>query len=141
MSQDLHSPSAQPPLPPFDKASATKKVRLAEDAWNSRAPEKVATAYVDEDLDLILTRRGVMSRIFRFLFRLITRSWQMYLVGFLFGLGFDTATITFISIVIALVIGGIEALESLKGKTTTRLIIDAGIKFDLSATRFAFQGF
>ena len=65
----------------------------------------------------------------------------MYLVGFLFGLGFDTATITFISIVIALVIGGIEALESLKGKTTTRLIIDAGIKFDLSATRFAFQGF
>ena len=34
----------------------------------------------------------------------------MYLVGFFFGLGFDTATITFISIVMALVIRGIEAL-------------------------------
>jgi high-affinity nickel-transport protein len=33
-----------------------------------------------------------MGRIFRSLFRLINKSWQMYSVGFLFGLGFDTAT-------------------------------------------------
>jgi uncharacterized protein len=45
MSQDLHSPSARPPLPPLDRASAIKKVRLAEDAWNTRDPEKVATGY------------------------------------------------------------------------------------------------
>lgn len=35
---------------------------------------------------------GLMSRLYRRLFRLINHSWQMYLVGFLFGLGFDTAT-------------------------------------------------
>ncbi len=35
---------------------------------------------------------GVMTRVFRFAFKLVNRSWQMYLVGFLFGLGFDTAT-------------------------------------------------
>src|SRR5471032_3474900 len=35
---------------------------------------------------------GVMTKVFRFAFRLVNRSWQMYLVGFLFGLGFDTAT-------------------------------------------------
>lgn len=35
----------QPPLPPFDQASALIKVRLAEDGWNSRDPEKVALAY------------------------------------------------------------------------------------------------
>jgi nickel/cobalt transporter (NiCoT) family protein len=48
--------------------------------------------YADEDLDLILSRRGFFGRIFRDLFHLIDYSWQMYPVGFLFGLGFDTAT-------------------------------------------------
>src|ERR1700733_9887064 len=35
----------RPPLPPFSKESAIQKVRLAEDGWNSREPEKVALAY------------------------------------------------------------------------------------------------
>ncbi|MFM0213777.1 HoxN/HupN/NixA family nickel/cobalt transporter [Paraburkholderia sediminicola] len=48
--------------------------------------------YVDEDLDMLLANRGFLARIFRPLFRLITRSWHMYPLGFLFGLGFDTAT-------------------------------------------------
>src|SRR3984885_14998717 len=48
--------------------------------------------YNDEDFDLLLNNRGFLARIFRPLFRLITKSWHMYLLGFLFGLGFDTAT-------------------------------------------------
>lgn len=39
-----------------------------------------------------LTAAGPMSWLFRSTFRLIGKSWHMYLVGFLFGLGFDTAT-------------------------------------------------
>src|ERR1700730_16433149 len=35
----------RPPLPPFTHETAIQKVRLAEDAWNSRDPEKVALAY------------------------------------------------------------------------------------------------
>ena len=35
----------RPPLPPFTLESAARKVRLAEDGWNSREPEKVALAY------------------------------------------------------------------------------------------------
>ncbi len=35
----------RPPLPPFDHASATLKVRLAEDGWNSRDPQRVSLAY------------------------------------------------------------------------------------------------
>lgn len=35
----------RPPLPPFTRETARQKVRLAEDAWNSRDPEKVALAY------------------------------------------------------------------------------------------------
>lgn len=48
--------------------------------------------YVEEDLNLLLTSRGLLTRIFRPLFRLVNRSWHMILLGFLFGLGFDTAT-------------------------------------------------
>lgn len=36
---------SRPPLPPFDAAGAARKVRLAEDAWNSRDPARVALAY------------------------------------------------------------------------------------------------
>jgi uncharacterized protein len=40
------SPDEQrPPLPPFTHETATHKVRLAEDAWNTRDPERVALAY------------------------------------------------------------------------------------------------
>ncbi|MBV6748869.1 HoxN/HupN/NixA family nickel/cobalt transporter [Pseudomonas chlororaphis] len=49
-------------------------------------------AYVDDDFDLLLANRGFLARIFRPLFRLVTRGWHMYPLGFLFGLGFDTST-------------------------------------------------
>ncbi len=38
----------RPPVPPFDEQSARKKVRAAEDAWNSRDPDKVAGAYTPD---------------------------------------------------------------------------------------------
>jgi len=37
--------NTRPPLPPFTLETATQKVRLAEDGWNSRDPERVAKAY------------------------------------------------------------------------------------------------
>jgi uncharacterized protein len=39
---------ARPPLPPFTEATAIQKVRLAEDAWNTRDPERVAGAYTED---------------------------------------------------------------------------------------------
>jgi high-affinity nickel-transport protein len=48
--------------------------------------------YDEQDLDAALAQLGIMGRIFRPVLRLVDRSWKMYLVGFLFGLGFDTAT-------------------------------------------------
>jgi nuclear transport factor 2 (NTF2) superfamily protein len=38
----------RPPLPPFTRETAIEKVRLAEDGWNSRDPEKVALAYSED---------------------------------------------------------------------------------------------
>ena len=38
----------RPPLPPFNAESATLKARAAEDAWNSREPQRVALAYTPD---------------------------------------------------------------------------------------------
>ena len=38
----------RPPVPPFDEESARKKVKAAEDGWNTRDPEKVALAYTED---------------------------------------------------------------------------------------------
>jgi uncharacterized protein len=38
----------RPPLPPFTEATAIQKVRMAEDAWNTRDPERVAGAYTED---------------------------------------------------------------------------------------------
>jgi uncharacterized protein len=39
---------SRPPLPPFTSQSATQKVRMAEDAWNTRDPARVALAYTPD---------------------------------------------------------------------------------------------
>ena len=63
----------RPPLPPFTANTATEKVRLAEDGWNSRYPEKVSLAYTEDSAwrnrDLFITGR---DEIVRFL----TEKWQ-----------------------------------------------------------------
>lgn len=47
----MNAPSeSRPPLPPFDHDDAVKKVRLAEDGWNSRDPERVALAYSQDSI-------------------------------------------------------------------------------------------
>jgi high-affinity nickel-transport protein len=68
---------------------------------------KAGGVYADEDLNLLLARRGFFGRLFRGLFRLVNHSWQMYPVGVLFGLGFDTAT--------EVGLLGISAAEASKG--------------------------
>jgi len=46
MSDNVESNLPQkPPLPPFTRESATQKIRMAEDAWNIRDPERIALAY------------------------------------------------------------------------------------------------
>lgn len=40
----------RPPFPPFDAETAAKKVRMAEDAWNTRDPHKVSLAYTRDSI-------------------------------------------------------------------------------------------
>ena len=44
------SAESRPPLPPFSHESAVRKARLAEDAWNSRDPQRVALAYTPDSV-------------------------------------------------------------------------------------------
>ncbi len=53
---------------------------------------KRGEAYNEQTLEEFLNQRGLMARFFRPLLRITDRSWKMYPVGVLFGLGFDTAT-------------------------------------------------
>jgi nickel/cobalt transporter (NiCoT) family protein len=48
--------------------------------------------YTDTSLETVMANHGLLSRVFRPAFRLVTKSWHMYPLGLLFGLGFDTAT-------------------------------------------------
>ena len=53
---------------------------------------KAGGAYAEEDLDMLLKGAASSPALFRPMFRAISRSWHMYPLGLLFGLGFDTAT-------------------------------------------------
>ena len=66
--------AARPPLPPFTQETATQKVRLAEDAWNSRDPARVALAYTPESQwrnrsEFVTGRDAIVA--------LLTDKWQL----------------------------------------------------------------
>ncbi len=65
---------------------------LLAGVWSSfvrvRRGEKIGEA----DLNVLLADAGLLARLFRPLFKAVGRSWHLYPIGFLFGLGFDTAT-------------------------------------------------
>ena len=71
--------------------------------------------YVEEDFDMLLGGRGFLSRLFRPMFRMISRSWHMYPLGVLFGLGFDTAT--------EIGLLGISAAEAAKGLSFWSILV------------------
>ncbi len=71
--------------------------------------------YVEEDLNLLLSGRGFLARLFRPVFGMIRHSWHMYPLGILFGLGFDTAT--------EVGLLGISAAEASKGLSLWSILV------------------
>ena len=71
---------------------AAMNLIILRSVWRTFGHVRSGGIYVEEDLDLLLGNRGLLARLFRPMFRLVTRSWHMAPLGFLFGLGFDTAT-------------------------------------------------
>lgn len=63
----------RPPLPPFDADTAAQKVRLAEDAWNTRDPERVALAYTP---DSVWRNRAEFLRGREAIIQFLRRKWH-----------------------------------------------------------------
>jgi len=63
----------RPPLPPFDRDTAIKKVRLAEDGWNSRDPQKVSLAY---SIDSSWRNRSEFVTGREAIIQFLTRKWK-----------------------------------------------------------------
>jgi nickel/cobalt transporter (NiCoT) family protein len=73
-------------------AIATMNLLILRSVWRRFEIVRKGGKYSADDLDILLAGRGPLSRLFRPLFALIRHTWQMAPLGFLFGLGFDTAT-------------------------------------------------
>jgi len=69
----MNHPNIRPPLPPFSLESAIKKVRAAEDAWNSGNPEAIALAYT---VDSRWRNRSEFLRGRDEIVEFLTRKWQ-----------------------------------------------------------------
>ena len=63
----------RPPLPPFDAETAAQKVRMAEDAWNNRDPQKVALAYT---IDSVWRNRAEFLTGRDAIVEFLTRKWN-----------------------------------------------------------------
>ena len=94
---------------------AAMNLMIFHSVWKTFRHVRRGGTYVEEDLDLLLNKRGFAARLFRPLFRLVKRSWHMFPLGFLFGLGFDTAT------EVALL--GISATQAAKGTSIWAIMV------------------
>jgi nuclear transport factor 2 (NTF2) superfamily protein len=63
----------KPPVPPFTAASATEKVQAAEDAWNTRDPERVARAYT---VDSVWRNRDLFVEGREEIVAFLTQKWE-----------------------------------------------------------------
>ncbi len=71
---------------------AAANIVILRGVWKSFDRVRNGATLDEAALDTLLSGRGFFARMFRPMFRAVRASWQMYPLGFLFGLGFDTAT-------------------------------------------------
>lgn len=83
--------------------------------WKIFKDFRANKSYSIEDMDNILASRGFLSRILKPAFRMVSKEWHMLPLGFLFGLGFDTAT--------EIGLLGIAAIQAAKGMATWDIMV------------------
>lgn len=76
----------------FLLAIAAANLAVLRGVWRELRQVRRGGRHEPARLDALLDGRGILARLLRPLFRLVGRSWHMLPLGFLFGLGFDTAT-------------------------------------------------
>ena len=96
-------------------AIATANLLILRAVWRTWRHVRNGGRYVEADFDILLNGRGLLARLFRPLFKLVTKGWHMFPLGFLFGLGFDTAT------EVALL--GISATQAAQGVSVWSILV------------------
>ncbi len=96
-------------------AIATMNLVVLRSVYRAFQRVRRGERYVEEDFDLLLGNRGLLARLFRPMFRMISKSWHMFPLGLLFGLGFDTAT--------EIGLLGISATEASHGLSAWSLLV------------------
>ena len=94
---------------------ALVNIVILRGVWQTFQEVRKGGGYTDQSPDMLLRGGGFLARIFRPLFRRISRPWHMYPIGVLFGLGFDTAT------EVALL--GISAAAAAKGLSVVAMTV------------------
>ena len=94
---------------------AALNLTIAKSTYSTLRQVRSGGVFADDDFDVLLNKRGFLTRIFRPLFRLVDKSWHMIILGFLFGLGFDTAT--------EVSLLGIAGVEATKGMSVWAILV------------------
>lgn len=94
---------------------ATANILIFMSIYRTYQRVRKGGTYVEEDLDILLGNRGFLSRLLGPALRLVKRSWHMFPLGFLFGLGFDTAT--------EVAMFGVSAAQAAKGIPISAIIV------------------
>jgi high-affinity nickel-transport protein len=76
---------------------------------------RAGAPFIEEDMNTLLSGRGLLARLFRPLFRIVSRSWHLLPIGLLFGLGFDTVT--------EVGLFGISATQAADGKALSVVLV------------------
>ncbi len=96
-------------------AIALANILILASIYRTFQAVKRGARLVDEDFDILLNSRGLLARLFRPLFRMVSRSWHLFPIGILFGLGFDTAS--------EVALFGISAAEASKGLSLWSVLV------------------
>ena len=83
--------------------------------WRTFQAVKRGDRFFENDFDVLFNSRGFLARLFRPLLRIVSKSWHLFPIGFLFGLGFDTAT--------EVALFGITATQALNGASFGMLLV------------------
>ena len=94
---------------------AAMNIVILRGVWRAFRQVRQGGGYDPHDLDVLLNGRGLLARLFRPVFRLVSQSWHMLPMGFLLGLGFDTAT--------EVSLLGISSAEAAKGVSLWSVLV------------------
>ncbi|WP_133680895.1 HoxN/HupN/NixA family nickel/cobalt transporter [Paludibacterium purpuratum] len=76
----------------FLLALAALNLSALKGIWHNFRRAQRGEPICEEQLNILLASRGLVARLLRPLFRMVSKSWHLFPIGFLFGLGFDTTT-------------------------------------------------